>query len=103
MRFRPTALAWIDPDVSAAPEWDRAQVQRLAKQLGYVLIWPAFSPLPLPDQVRAADVDAVLVPSATHLDPLTLNNLMDVVDVEAVLPRLSFARWPVQQKSKGQR
>lgn len=100
MRFRPTALAWIDPDVTVAPDWDRAQVQRLARHLGYALIWPASSLLPLPDQVRAADVDAVIAPSASHLDPLTLNSLMGLADVEAVLPRLSFARWPMQQSGR---
>lgn len=53
------------------------------------------------DQVRTADVDAVIVPSASHLDPLTLNSLMGLADVEAVLPRLSFARWPMQQSGGG--
>lgn len=49
--------------------------------------------LPLFDQVRAADVDAVVIPGPDHLGPLELNRVMDVADVETVLPRLSFARW----------
>ncbi|WP_460697289.1 hypothetical protein [Nocardia thraciensis] len=43
--------------------------------------------------MRAEDVDAVIVPSPTHLHPILLNALMDVADVETVLPRMSFARW----------
>lgn len=93
MRFRPTALGWIDLDVSVAPNWDRAQMQRLARHLGYILIWPEASLTPLPDQVRTADVDAVIVPSPAHLHPVTLNALMNHADVETVLPRMSFARW----------
>lgn len=34
--------------------WDRAHVQRLARHLGYLVIWPELSSvLPLFDQVRA--------------------------------------------------
>ncbi|WP_433732602.1 hypothetical protein ACQP0C_09755 [Nocardia sp. CA-129566] len=93
MRFRPTALGWIDLEVSTAPDWDSAQMHRLARYLGYSLVWPEFSVIPLVDQVRAADVDAVIVPSPEHLHPIMLNALMDVADVETVLPRMSFARW----------
>ncbi len=101
MRLRPTALGWIDLDVSVAPGWDRAQMQRLARHLGYVLIWPEPSLTPLVDQVRAADVDAVIVPSPAHLHPITLNALMNHADVEAVLPRMSFARWALAHPAGG--
>ncbi|WP_330251202.1 hypothetical protein OG874_34310 [Nocardia sp. NBC_00565] len=94
MRFRPTAFAWIDLDASPAPEWDRAQTCRLARRLGYTLIWPPeVSLVSLVDQVRAADVDAVIVPSLEHLDALVLHALMGIADVEAIVPRMSFARW----------
>lgn len=94
MRYRPTALGYVDLDVSTSLAWDRTQVQRLARHLGYLVIWPEpSSVLPLFDQVRAADVDAVVVPGPEHLGPLELNRVMDVADVEMVLPRLSFARW----------
>lgn len=99
MRFRPTALGWIDLDVSAAPNWDRAQMQRLARHLGYILIWPVPSLTPLPDQVRTADVDAVIVPSPAHLHPVTLNAVMNHADVETVLPRMSFARWALTRSN----
>ncbi|MGW0178550.1 hypothetical protein [Nocardia sp. NPDC003345] len=94
MRQRPTALGYIDLDASQSVIWDRAQVQRLARHLGYLVIWPDLaSVLPLFDQVRAADVDAVVMPGPHHLGPVELNRVMSVADVETVLPRLSFARW----------
>ncbi|WP_280272687.1 hypothetical protein [Nocardia wallacei] len=93
MRRIPTALGWIDPDVSNSAEWDAAQVRRLARRLGYVLIWPDDSPVRLVDRARAADVDVVLVPAPNHLDALQLDALMQVADVEIVCPRMSFDRW----------
>ncbi|MGI5220589.1 hypothetical protein [Nocardia sp. CA-290969] len=101
MRYRPTALGYVDLDVSNSPAWDRAQVQRLARHLGYLVIWPdVASVLPLFDQVRAADVDAVVLPGPHHLGPLELNRIMDIADVETVLPRLSFARWSMQSAGR---
>ncbi|WP_175585798.1 hypothetical protein [Nocardia cyriacigeorgica] len=94
MRRRPTALAWIDPDVSTDFDMEVVQIRSLARRLGYNLIWPddaAF--LPLTEQVRGADVDAVITPAPCHLDPLTLHSLMMLGDVETVWPRISFARW----------
>ncbi|NEW41991.1 hypothetical protein GV794_27500 [Nocardia cyriacigeorgica] len=35
----------------------------------------------------------VILPAPEHLGPLELNRVMEVADVEVVLPRLSFARW----------
>lgn len=94
MRYRPTALGYVDFDASTSPAWDRAQIRRLARHLGYLVIWPdLLSVLPLFDQVRAADVDAVILPGPHHLGPLELNRIMDIADVETVFPRLSFARW----------
>ncbi|MFI6775879.1 hypothetical protein [Nocardia sp. NPDC050412] len=93
MREEPTALGWVDLDISTAEDWDAAQVRRLAQRLGYALIWPEVSPLPLVDQVRCADVDAVITPSLEHLNVLAVNAIMSVADVEIVLPRLSFHRW----------
>jgi hypothetical protein len=94
MISRPTALAWIDPTVTTAPDWDAAQVRRLARQLGYALVWPPdITLLPLADQVRAADVDAVITPAPNHLDVLQLHAVMCLAEVETVAPRTSFARW----------
>ncbi len=92
----PVALGWIDYDRSRAPGWDAAQMRRLARRLGYRLVWPASaSVLPLVDQVRDADADAVLLPAPDHVGVLELDDLMHVVDVETVCPRLSFARWSI--------
>lgn len=93
MRQYPTALGWIDPD-SEAHAWHRAQVRHLARHLGYRLVWPpAVSLIPPADQVREADVDVVVTPAPDHLDALTLNSLLSLVDVESVCPRISFSRW----------
>ncbi|MBU3064081.1 hypothetical protein KO481_21430 [Nocardia sp. NEAU-G5] len=92
MRAQPTAFAWIDPD-SETPAWHRAQVQRLARHLGYMLLWPTASLIPLVDQVRASDVDCLITPSPEHLSPLELNSIMAVCPVESASPRLSFSKW----------
>ncbi|MFI1462403.1 hypothetical protein [Nocardia carnea] len=90
----PIALGWIDYDATRAPSWDRSQVLRLAKRLGYDLVWPdERSVLSVADQARNAGADVVILPAPDHLGPLELNRVMDVADVETVLPRLSFARW----------
>lgn len=94
MRGQPTALGWIDPDVSTALEWDRAQVTRLAQRLGYALVWPVDdTALGLVDIVIAADVDAVLGPASDHFDVLVLDRLTHVVSIETVWPRVSFDQW----------
>ncbi|MBF4997919.1 hypothetical protein IRT45_12235 [Nocardia sp. BSTN01] len=90
---RPIALGWVHPETEA-PDWDMAQVRRLASRLGYRLVWaPETSRIPVAAQARELGAEAVIVPSTSHFDLLTLNAVMMVVDVETVLPRLSFARW----------
>lgn len=94
MRREPTALEYINDAVSEAPQWDSATCRRLARRLGYRLIRPGDeSALNLVDRVREADVDAVIVPNAGHMDVLTLDRLMHTVDVEAAAPRETFARY----------
>lgn len=94
MRIQPTALGWLDIGVTETPDWDRPQVRRLARHLGYRLEWaPEVLTIPLLDVVRSADVDALIIPRPEHLDALTLNALMSEVDIEIVLPRLTFGRW----------
>lgn len=93
---QPRALGWVDDDVSTAPQWDRAQVQRLADRLGYRLVWPdEISVLPVSAQVRSIGADAVLMPAPHHIDPMELSRVMDIADVETVNPRLSFAHWSI--------
>ncbi len=95
MRVFPTAVGHVDVERSGrAAQWNRAQIARLARRLGYILIWPSdASPLPLLDQVRAADVDAVLIPSLQHIDAFTLDQLTSCCDVECVSPRKTIARY----------
>ena len=95
VRARPTALGFVDEERSGVgAQWDRAQVVRLARRLGYDLLWPpAESTVPLVDQVREADVDAVLIASPQYLDVLTVDRLMHTCDVEAAVPRTTFVRY----------
>ncbi|BAW06101.1 hypothetical protein ACFOS0_36330 [Nocardia seriolae] len=84
-------MAYIDPDISgAAVEWDIAQCRRLARRLGYALLFlPEFSALGLVDLVREIDVDAVVVPSPAHVSPRLVGLLAGACDVESVHPRRS--------------
>ncbi|WP_280420150.1 hypothetical protein [Nocardia carnea] len=92
------AFGWIDYDISRAPESDRDRIRRLADQLGYRLVWPCErSALRVVDQVRNAEADLLILPAPGHLSPLELNEVLDIADVETVLPRLSFARWTPRQ------
>ncbi|WP_028479758.1 hypothetical protein [Nocardia sp. CNY236] len=92
--MEPVALGWIDYDSSAAPQWEAAQVQRLARRLGYRLVWPERPALlALADQIRNARADAVILPAPGHVGALALDGLMHVADIETVFPRMSFARW----------
>ncbi|MBO0852156.1 MAG: hypothetical protein J2P18_00120 [Nocardia sp.] len=94
MRTQPTALGWIDPDISTAWDWDCAQLRRFAHRLGYRLVWPPIcSRIPLVDQVRASQADVVIARTPSDFDAITLQSVMCVADVETVLPRLSLARW----------
>ncbi|MBO0852995.1 MAG: hypothetical protein J2P18_04435 [Nocardia sp.] len=94
MRDLPTALGWINPDVSTALDWDRASVCRLARKLGYMLEWfPDDTVLDPVCYIAAADVGMVIAPTPNHFDALILNRLMHMVSVEIVRPRASFDRW----------
>lgn len=87
------ALGWIDP-CSSTPEWDVAQVRRLARRLGYPLRWAdPGSVLGLVEQVEAAGVEVVVLSSAAHVDAVTLDRLMGCANVECAAPRASFGRW----------
>ncbi|MBO0853904.1 MAG: hypothetical protein J2P18_09055 [Nocardia sp.] len=95
----PIALGWVRAE-SDAFDWDAAQIRRLARHLGYRLVWPPErSRIPLADQVRAHYADAVIAMAPTDFDVITLQSVMCVADVETVIPRLSFARWATTQES----
>lgn len=97
----PIAFGWVDDDMSTAADWDRAQVCRLARRLGYRLVWADVrSVLPVADQVRNAAAEVLIMPEPRHLGPLELNRVMGVADVETVLPRLSFARWSTARSGR---
>lgn len=97
----PIALGWVDDDASTASGRDRVQVERLARRLGYCIVWPdVHSVLSLAEQARNTGAEVVILPAPDHLGPLELNRVMDVADVETVLPRLSFARWSPVRTSR---
>lgn len=84
------AIGWIDP-CSPTPEWDYAQIRRLAKRLGYALRWADLdSPLTLVEQAESSGAKAVLLSSSAHVDVVTLDRLMAFADVECAAPRASF-------------
>ncbi|MBO0884783.1 MAG: hypothetical protein J2P17_31520 [Mycobacterium sp.] len=92
-RGSPIALGWVRAD-SDNLDWEAAQICRLARHLGYRLVWPPMrSRIPLVDQVRASHAEAVIAMTPGDFDSITLQSVMRVADVETVLPRLSFARW----------
>lgn len=105
MRDEPTAMGWIDPDLSTAWDWECAQVRRLARELGYRLVWPQENSVtPLVDQVRSAEVDAVLTPAPDHLDALMFHAIMCIAEVHTVCPALRFDRWALPTaRSRGSR
>ncbi|WP_330181658.1 hypothetical protein OHB26_35670 [Nocardia sp. NBC_01503] len=98
MQANPTALAFVDPEISGpGTAWDCAQVRRLARRLGYELLWPPEdSALPLADLARELDVDAVIVPAATHLDFATVDALTRVCEIECAQPPLTYTRRAVR-------
>ncbi len=87
------AMGWVDPS-SPVQEWDRAQVRRLARRLGYVLRWAdPNSVLGLAEQVESSGVDVVIMPSTAHVDAVTMNRVLCVADIECAAPRVSLNRW----------
>ncbi len=96
MRHRPTALGWINYEITTSPNWDRARVRQLAHRLGYTLLWaPTDSVLDISDIIRAADVDAIITPTRVHLGATALDRATHLCDVEIVSPRTSFIRSAV--------
>lgn len=69
-RSRPIGLGWTDYDLSRAPDWDRAQIQRLARHLGYHLEWPCERSVRLVAvQAHNIAADLVILPAPHHLNP----------------------------------
>ncbi|WP_249358277.1 hypothetical protein [Nocardia cyriacigeorgica] len=94
MAHRPVDGGWIDTS-SPTPEWDAAQIHRLARRLDYPLHWADSPCLGLVEQVESHGADVVIVPSVAHIDAITLNRVMAIADVECAAPRASFARWTI--------
>ncbi|NKY50180.1 hypothetical protein [Nocardia vermiculata] len=90
---QPRALGWVDADRSPDIEQDRAAVARLARRLGYGLVWPdEISALPVSAQLPSIGADTVLMPSLDHLDVAELRRVLEIADVETASPRRSLPR-----------
>ncbi|WP_454197260.1 hypothetical protein [Nocardia sp. Marseille-Q1738] len=100
MRAKPPALGYLRKDVSGVSQtWDEAQLQSLAKRLGYELsktvTFGAATDEPvarLIDVVRACAVDAVIAPGLHHFDGAVPEELVEVCDLITVTPQETFSR-----------
>ncbi|MEV6773381.1 hypothetical protein AB0N05_32590 [Nocardia sp. NPDC051030] len=101
MRPQPAAIGFLRHDVSGAQQqWDEAQIQHLARRLGYdlckTLIFGPETDRPLL-RVRTAvsrlDADAVITPSLEHFDGQVPDDVVEVADVITVSPENTYARW----------
>lgn len=103
MRLQPTAIGFLRHDVSGAHQrWDQAQIQHLAKRLGYDLCKTlVFGPGDaevldeVRDAVRQLEVDVVITPGLEHFDGDIPDRLVQVADLITVSPENTYARWVI--------
>lgn len=103
MRQQPTAIGFLRHDMSGAHQrWDLAQIQHLAKRLGYDLVKTLIldpGDGEVLEEVRAAvaqlEADAVITPSLEHFDGEVPDGLVQVADVITVNPENTYARWRI--------
>ncbi|MCU1643773.1 MAG: hypothetical protein JWN03_4048 [Nocardia sp.] len=103
MRQQPGAIGYLRHDVSAAhQQWDIAQIQHLAKRLGYdlckMLVFGPETDQPmeqLRDAVSQLEADAVITVDLEHFDGDVPDGIVDVADVITVNPENTYTRWVV--------
>ncbi|WP_246023258.1 hypothetical protein [Nocardia yunnanensis] len=84
----------------AQQRWDQAQIQHLARRLGYdlckTLVFGPETDRPI-IRVRTAlsrlQADAVIVPSLAHFGGQLPADLAEVADIITVSPENTYARW----------
>ncbi|MEV0251463.1 hypothetical protein AB0H76_33055 [Nocardia sp. NPDC050712] len=100
MRTRPTALGYLRRDISGISQtWDEIQIRSRATRLGYdyakTIVFDLYTPdrlLRLLRAVERADVDAVIIPAASHLGDRVPAELIQRCDVITVNPEFTYAR-----------
>lgn len=103
MRPQPSAIGFLRHDVSGAQrQWDEAQIQQLARRLGYDLCKTlVFGPetdrpiLRVRTAVSRMEADAVITPSLAHFDGEVPDDVVQVADIITVHPENTYARWIV--------
>ncbi|MGW4243114.1 hypothetical protein [Nocardia sp. NPDC004722] len=103
MRPQPAAIGFLRHDVSGAQQqWDEAQIQHLARRLGYDLCKTLiFGPetdrpmLRVRTTLSRLAADAVIVPSLAHLGGRIPDDLVEIADIITVSPENTYARWVI--------
>lgn len=103
----PCAIGYLRQDISGhCLEWDRARMASLARRLGYRLAETVTMCRPICSLgaslvQKALDVgaEAVILPSATHVDRTALMDLVRGIDVITVEPETTFSRWSTRSEA----
>ncbi|MFC7425148.1 hypothetical protein [Nocardia tengchongensis] len=103
MRPQPSAIGYLRHDVSGAQQqWDEAQIQHLARRLGYdlckTLVFGPETDRPLirvRTLVSHMEADAVIIPSLAHFDGHIPDDIVQVADIITVNPENTYARWAI--------
>ncbi|MEU1426457.1 hypothetical protein ABZ412_05195 [Nocardia sp. NPDC005746] len=103
MRPQPSAIGYLRHDVSGAQQqWDEAQIQHLARRLGYDLCKTVvFGPetdrplVRVRTLVSRMEADAVIIPSLAHFGGHIPDDIVQVADIITVSPENTYARWAI--------
>ncbi|GAB2442780.1 hypothetical protein GCM10027262_58940 [Nocardia tengchongensis] len=86
----------------AQQQWDEAQIQHLARRLGYdlckTLVFGPETDRPLirvRTLVSHMEADAVIIPSLAHFDGHIPDDIVQVADIITVNPENTYARWAI--------
>ncbi|MGW5228338.1 hypothetical protein ACWEP5_25780 [Nocardia niigatensis] len=104
MRPQPSAIGFLRHDVSGAQQqWDEAQIQHLARRLGYdlckTLIFGPETDRPfvrVRTLVSRLEADAVIVPSLAHFGGHIPEDIVQVADIITVSPENTYARSEIR-------
>ncbi|WP_405495075.1 hypothetical protein [Nocardia sp. NBC_00511] len=103
MRPQPAAIGFLRHDVSGEQQqWDEAQIQHLARRLGYdlcrTLILGPDTDRPLVrvrTMVSRTEADAIIIPNLDHFGGRIPDEIVRIADVITVSPENTYARWAI--------